>query len=153
MRRTDRASLLVHVSPAEAFRALIDPDALLTWLPPAGMRGRFERFDLRAGGGYRLVLTYDDPSGAPGKTTADADVSDVRIIEVVPGERIVQAVTFVGDDTGIAGVMTMEWCVRDTPEGAEVTIEARDVPPGIRARDHATGITSSLANLAAHLEP
>jgi hypothetical protein len=42
--------------------ALVDPDALTAWLPPNGMTGRFERFDARPGGSYRLVLTYADPS-------------------------------------------------------------------------------------------
>ncbi len=30
------------------------------------MTGRFERFDARPGGSYRLALTYSDASGAPG---------------------------------------------------------------------------------------
>jgi hypothetical protein len=33
-----------------------------------------------------------------------------------------------------------------------VDIRADDVPAGISAEDHATGLASSLANLAAHLE-
>jgi len=36
--------------------------------------------------------------------------------------------------------------------GTEVTIGAFDVPPGISAEDHARGIASTLANLAAFLE-
>jgi len=151
--RTDRASLLVHVSAAEAFAALTDRDALLAWLPPAGMRGRFERFDMRPGGWYRLVLTYADASGAPGKTTADSDVSEVRVVEVVPGERVVQEVEFASDDPAFRGTMRMEWRLRPTAEGTDVEVLARDVPPGVRARDHAEGILSSLAQLAAHLEP
>ena len=39
------------------------------------MAGRFERFDARPGGSYRLVLTYSDASAAPGKATADAIVA------------------------------------------------------------------------------
>jgi hypothetical protein len=33
------------------------------------MSGRFERFDARPGGSYRLVLTYADASSARGKAT------------------------------------------------------------------------------------
>ncbi|GAB4008757.1 hypothetical protein GCM10029992_65950 [Glycomyces albus] len=36
--------------------------------------------------------------------------------------------------------------------GARVAISAADVPPGISAEDHAAGLSSSLANLAAYLE-
>lgn len=153
MGRTDRASLLVHVDTAAAFAALTDRDALLAWLPPRGMHGRFERFDLRPGGSYRLVLTYDDPAGAPGKTSSDSDVSEVRITEVVPGERVVQEVDFESDDPAFQGTMRMEWHLRGTADGTEVEVVARDVPAGVRARDHAEGLTSSLANLAAYLEP
>lgn len=153
MGRTDRAGLLLHVDRDTAFTALTDPDALLAWLPPTGMSGRFERFDLRPGGGYRLVLTYDDPAGAPGKTTDDTDVSEVRVVDVVPGERVVQEVDFASDDPAYRGTMRMTWRVRAVADGTEVEVEARDVPDGIRARDHAEGILSSLANLAAHLEP
>ncbi|SDH43773.1 SRPBCC domain-containing protein [Agrococcus jejuensis] len=152
MTRTDRASLLVHVDRATAFAALTDRVALEAWLSPEGMSGRFERFDMRAGGSYRLVLTYDDASDAPGKTTAAEDVSEVRIASLDPGRSIVQLVDFESDDPAFQGTMTMESTVVDDPHGAVVTIEARDVPPGVGAADHALGITSSLANLARYLE-
>src|SRR5699024_6665682 len=101
MTRTDRASLLVHVDRAAAFAALTEADALATWLPPADMRGRFDSFEMRTGGAYRLVLTYDDASGSPGKTTADEDVSNVRIREIVPGERVVQEIEFEATDPNL----------------------------------------------------
>ncbi|MFD2796524.1 SRPBCC domain-containing protein [Promicromonospora vindobonensis] len=153
MGRTDQASLLVHVDMATAFAALTSPDALLSWLPPRGMHGRFERFDMREGGSYRLVLTYDDASDAPGKTSTDEDVSDVRISQIVPGERVVQHIDFESDDPSFHGTMRMEWSLRGVDEGTVVEIVARDVSHGVRARDHAEGLTSSLANLAAYLEP
>lgn len=153
MSRTDFASLLVHADRATVFAALTSPDALASWLPPTGMRGRFERFDLRDGGSYRLVLTYDDATGAPGKTDADSDVSEVRIARVVADELIEQLVDFDSDDPAFEGTMRMTWSLRDADGGTLVEFEARDVPVGVRARDHAEGLTSSLANLAAHLEP
>ncbi|GAA4047235.1 NUDIX domain-containing protein [Agromyces indicus] len=153
MSRTDLASLLIHADREAVFAALVDPDALLAWLPPKGMRGRFERFDLRDGGSYRLVLTYDDAAGAPGKSDATSDVAEVRIARVVPGELIEQLVDFESDDPAFGGRMRMAWSLRSTPEGTLVEFAARDVPDGVRARDHAEGLTSSLVNLAAHFEP
>lgn len=153
MGRTDRASLLVHVDRAKVFPALTSRDALLSWLPPKGMHGRFERFDMRQGGSYRLVLTYEDAFGAPGKTSADSDVSEVRITQIIPGERIVQQIDFESDDPMFQGSMEMEWNLHDVDEGTEVEIVARNVPDGVRARDHAEGLTSSLTNLATYLEP
>ena len=153
MGRTDQASLLIHVERDAVFTALTSRDALLAWLPPMGMQGRFERFDMRSGGGYRLVLTYDDSANAPGKSSMDSDVSDVRISQVDAGERVVQEIEFETDDPALQGTMLMEWRLRSVDEGTIVEIVARNVPEGIRARDHAEGITSSLANLSAHLEP
>jgi uncharacterized protein YndB with AHSA1/START domain len=153
MSRTDRASLLIHADRERTFAALTSSEALVQWLPPKGMRGRFERFDMRNGGSYRLVLTYDDASSASGKTSADSDVSEVRIVRIVPGERVVQEVDFETDDPAFKGTMRMEWSLHSGSDGTTVEFEARDVPEGIRARDHAEGLTSSLSNLAAYLEP
>jgi uncharacterized protein YndB with AHSA1/START domain len=150
--RTDRASLLIHAARDRVFDALTSEAALEQWLPPAGMHGRFERFDMREGGSYRLVLTYDDASDAPGKTSADSDVSEVRITRFIPGEGLVQEVDFESDDPLFAGTMLVEWRLRTGSDGTTVEIEARAVPEGIRASDHAEGLTSSLSNLAAHLE-
>ena len=40
-------------APGRVWAALVDPGALMAWLPPGGMTGRFERFDARPGGSYR----------------------------------------------------------------------------------------------------
>ncbi|KHL12140.1 uncharacterized protein YndB with AHSA1/START domain [Mumia flava] len=152
MPRTDAAERLLDAPAPRVFAALVDPDALLAWLPPDGMTGRFEHADIRPGGSYRLVLTYDDPSGAPGKATADSDVVDVRIVDLIEGVRVVQAVDFVADDAAFAGTMTMTWTVAPRGSGALVSIRADDVPDGISAADHAAGLASSLANLAAYVQ-
>jgi uncharacterized protein YndB with AHSA1/START domain len=152
MPRTDMASRVIAAPLERVYSALVDPDALIAWLPPQGMSGRFERFDARPGGSYRMVLTYADASGAPGKATADSDIVEGRFLDVVPGARVVQAVDFVSDDPAYAGTMTMTWEVTAVDAGARVGIRADDVPDGISAQDHAAGLASSLANLAAYLE-
>lgn len=48
------------------FDALVDRDALETWLPPGAMSGRFELFDPTPGGSYRLVLTYTEAEEGSG---------------------------------------------------------------------------------------
>lgn len=149
MPRTDQAARIVAASPERVFAAFVQKEALLQWLPPAGARGHFEKFDLRPGGSYRLVLTFED---APGKTTENSDVVEVGIVEVVPGERLVQAVDFASEDPAFAGTMLMTWQVSPAPEGSRVQIRADQVPDGISAQDHADGLNSSLANLAAYLE-
>ncbi|MGF9661136.1 SRPBCC family protein [Arthrobacter crystallopoietes] len=152
MARTDSASQVIAAPPARVFAALTDPESLAAWLPPEGMTGRFERYDARPGGSYRLVLTYVDGSTAAGKATSDTDIVEARFVEIVPGVRVVQAVDFVSDDPAYAGTMTMTWEVGAVDAGTRVEIRAEDVPAGISAEDHAAGLASSLAKLAAYLE-
>jgi uncharacterized protein YndB with AHSA1/START domain len=133
--------------------ALVDPDQLRAWLPPEGMSGRFDRFDCRPGGSYRMVLTYTDASGSPRKSSGGSDLVEARFLDVVAGERVVQAVDFVSDNPAFAGTMTMTWAVTAVEGGTRVDITADHVPDGISADDHAAGMESSLANLAAHVEP
>jgi uncharacterized protein YndB with AHSA1/START domain len=134
------------------FDALVEREALETWLPPSGMTARFERFDPTPGGGYRLVLTYPDATAEPGKTSADADVVEARYVEIVPNERVVQAVNFVADDPGFEGTMTITWALYGSGEGTRVEVTADNVPDGISPEDHETGMTSSLDNLATYVE-
>ncbi|MDT7727921.1 MAG: hypothetical protein QOI21_4497 [Actinomycetota bacterium] len=143
---------MIAAPPERVYAALVDPEALKTWLPPQGMSGKFDRFDARPGGSYRLVLTYADASSSPGKATPDSDVVEARFVDIVPGARVVQAVEFVSDDPSYAGTMTMTWEVTAVDTGTRVEIRADDVPDGISAEDHAEGLSSSLANLAAYFE-
>ena len=142
---------MIAAPPQRVYAALIDPEALTARLPPGGMTARFEQFDARRGGLYRLVLTYADASGAPGKTTAVSDIVEARFVEVVPDVRVVQEVDFLSDDPAFAGTMTLTWEVTAVDEGTRVDITADDVPDGISAEDHAVGLASSLAHLAGHV--
>jgi uncharacterized protein YndB with AHSA1/START domain len=139
---------VIDAPVAQVFNALVDRDALTTWLPPSGMSARFERFDPTPGGSYRLVLTYADPSDAKGKTSAGSDIVEARYVDIVPDDRVVQTVDFVSDDPAFGGTMTMTWTVRAENGGSRVEITADDVPDGISAEDHTAGLNSSLDNLA-----
>ncbi|GLZ05732.1 hypothetical protein Acsp03_31980 [Actinomadura sp. NBRC 104412] len=150
--RVDRASRVIAAPPEAVYGALLDRTALESWLPPDGMSGRIERWDPRPGGGFRMVLTYLDPTGSLGKTTDATDVVDVRFADLVPAERVVQRAVFEADDPSFAGTMTMTWHLAAAGDGTEVTVTATDVPPGIDQAVHETGIASSLANLASYVE-
>jgi uncharacterized protein YndB with AHSA1/START domain len=152
MPRTDRAARVIDAPVARVFDALVNRDALESWLPPGDMTGRFERFEPTPGGSYRLVLTYADPTTARGKSSADSDVVEARYVDIEPNERVVQAVHFVSDDPAFAGTMTMTWAVREVDGGTRVELIADDVPDGISADDHAEGLTSSLENLARYVQ-
>jgi uncharacterized protein YndB with AHSA1/START domain len=144
---------VIAAPPAQVHAALVDREALMAWLPPAGMTARFERFDPRPGGSYRLVLTYADASGAPGKATSESDVVEARYVDIVPDVRVVQAVDFISDDPAFAGTMTMTWEGTAVDGGTRVDITAEDVPDGISAEDHATGLASSRKYTRLGLQP
>lgn len=150
--RTDTAGRLIRATPRAIYDAFVDPDAQVRWLPPSGMTGHFDLFEPWAGGCYRMTLSFTGEHATPGKSSADADTVQGRLVELIPGERIVQTVDFESDDPAFGGTMTMTWSLRAVPEGTEVTITASDVPQGISAEDHATGLASTLANLAAFVE-
>jgi uncharacterized protein YndB with AHSA1/START domain len=151
MSRTDSASRVIQADVQRVFAALVDEVALAAWLPPAGMTGRFESFDARPGGSYRFVLTYGDGSTGTGKTTPEADVVEVRFLDLVPNVRVVQAVDFVSDEPAFAGTMKITWELAQDDDRTHVTIRADDVPSGISREDHEVGFRSSLAQLEAFL--
>jgi uncharacterized protein YndB with AHSA1/START domain len=152
-RRTDSASRIIMASPQAIYRAFIDPQAMVSWLPPAGMKGRILAFDPREGGTYSLALTYDDPyHPVPGKTSQHCDIVRGRFVELVADRRIVQLVEFESEDPAFAGTMTLTWALAAVAGGTEVTIRCDGVPEAIRQEDHEAGLGSTLANLAAFTE-
>ena len=99
-----------------------------------------------------MVLTYADPTDSRGKSSADSDIVETRYVDVVPNDRVVQAVAFVSDDPAFTGTMTMTWTVQQiNDDRTRVEITADNVPDGISAEDHAAGLNSSLENLARYV--
>ena len=152
MPRRDAASRLIAATPERVYAALVDPNAWAAWLPPGDMTATIEAFDGRPGGSYRIVLRHRDLSVPKGKTTAGTDVVEGRFVDIVPGVRVVQAVDFVSDDPAYGGTMTMRWELTAAGDETLVEITADDVPPGVSAEDHASGMASSLEKLADYLD-
>ncbi|PPG29175.1 SRPBCC domain-containing protein [Pseudoclavibacter sp. RFBB5] len=147
--RVDRVSRVLPASASRVYGALLDQRALETWLPPAGMTGRYTRFEPRVGGRSVLELTYSEVPVGGGKTAESRDVSESVFVELVEGERVAQQIVFESDDARFAGTMTMVWELAEFPGGTLVTVSAYDVPSGISQADHVEGISSSLENLSA----
>lgn len=150
MTHTDRGSAHVRASVEEAFAALTDADARAVWLPPDGMSAYFERFDAIPGGGYRVVLTYDDEQ-VRGKTDGNRDVVEVRFGVIEPPHRLVELVDFVSSDPSLDGTMTITWSLTPEEEGARVTITAIDVPDSLSGEQHEAAFAMTLANLDEYL--
>ncbi|WP_077326383.1 SRPBCC domain-containing protein [Virgibacillus siamensis] len=151
-RRTDSASRVILATPQTIYQAFLNPEALVSWLPPKGMSGHIDMFDPREGGTYRVILTYEIDHLTPGKTSENTDVAQGNFLELIPDKRIVQSVTFDSEDPAFSGEMTQKWLFETYSEGTKVTIVCENVPEGIKKEDHDTGLRSTLENLAIFTE-
>lgn len=150
---SSRASRVIKARPEDIYDAFIDPAALAAWLPPAEMTGEFHEFDAQVGGGYRMSLLYPpDEQGLHGKTSEREDMVIVRFVELTPPRRIIEAVSFVTTDPAFFGEMTMIATFEPAAGGTEVTLEFRNLPPGLRPEDNETGSRLSLEQLARRFE-
>lgn len=61
---------------------------------------------------------------------------------------IEQDIVFESEDPSFSGTMQMTWTFQPQGERTLVTIEARNVPEGIRPEDHDAGLNSSIEKLA-----
>ncbi len=138
----------VRAPRAEVYRALLDPQAVTTWMVPDGMTSHVHEFDAREGGRFRISLTYDTPTGT-GKTTAHTDTYHGRFTKLVPDALVVEEMEFETDDPAMRGVMTVTYTLAETDGGTDLVAVHDDVPPGIAPADNALGWRMSLDKLAA----
>jgi uncharacterized protein YndB with AHSA1/START domain len=146
-----KVSRVINASRKAIYRVLVDPVEFALWRVADGMTALI-RIDTRPGGRYRMSLTYADPRGAPGKTTADTDTFEGRFVELVPDEKVVEAIVFETDDPKFAGEMTQTISLADVEGGTEVTILHENLPAGVRPEDNELGTAMSLGKLAALIE-
>ena len=92
-----RVSHHVNAPRASVYRALLDADAVATWMVPTGMSSHVHAFDPREGGAIRISLTYDAPTGT-GKTSAHTDTYHGHFVQLVPNEQVVEVVAFETSD-------------------------------------------------------
>lgn len=147
--RTHRAGRRIAAAPDDLYDALIDPEALETWLAPPGARLRVDKLDARPGGAFRFTLT------AESQTVRRAPASEAisgRFIALVPGELVLSESDAAIGDPGPEGAMRTGWYFHPIPRGTRVEVVAENVPEGISAKDHEAGLAASLANLARYAE-
>ena len=73
--------------PAKVFRAHVEPELFVRWNWPEGFSVRFDHFDCRTGGAYRITMSGPEMEGSVHGSFHD----------VIPNELIVQ--TFTPDGT------------------------------------------------------
>jgi uncharacterized protein YndB with AHSA1/START domain len=141
----------VNAPRAAVYRALLDRDSIARWMVPTGMTSTVHAFEPREGGSFRISLTYDAPTGT-GKTTAQTDTYHGRFVQLVPNERVVEAVEFETADPALRGEMTITIDLADADSGTDVLAVHDGLPPGLAEAENELGWRSSLAKLAALVE-
>jgi uncharacterized protein YndB with AHSA1/START domain len=140
---------------ARVYQALTDARAIAVWMVPDGMTSQVHDFDAREGGGFRISLTYADPTNA-GKTSAHTDTYHGRFVKLVAGEQVVWAVEFESADPAMLGTMTITFTLSDAPGGAGAGTDLfavhEGLPRGVSTADNELGWRMSLGKLAALVE-
>jgi uncharacterized protein YndB with AHSA1/START domain len=148
-----KVSRIIKAPRRAVYEACLDADALARWRVPDNMTARVHAFEAREGGFYRMSLAYRDPTQSPGgKTSQDTDTFQGRFVELVPDEKIVEAIEFESRASEFAGEMTMTTRLADADGGTDITILCHDLPSGIRPEDNEAGTRQSLNKLAALFE-
>ena len=131
-------------APAErVYKAFLDPDAMVKWLPPHGFTGKVHEIDLRVGGGYKMSFTNFG--------TGSSHSFGGTYKELVPGERIRYSDRF--DDPGLPGEMSVTVELSTVMCGTELRITQEGIPPAIPVEFCYLGWQESLSLLAQLVEP
>ena len=146
-----RISRHLNAPRAVVYRALLDADAVASWMVPTGMTSHVHEFDPREGGAFRTSLTYDAPTGI-GKTSAHTDTYHGRFVKLVPNEQVVEVVEFETDDPAMRGEMTITFTLTDANGGTDLLAVHDGLPAGVSPADNELGWNMSLAKLAAFVE-
>src|SRR5438046_8281149 len=109
----------VFRAPAERlYRAFLDPDAMVKWLPPHGFVGKIHHVDASVGGGYRMSFTNFSAGGSHSFSGT--------YVELTPHERIRYSNKF--DDPNLAGEMNVTITFRKVLNGTDVEIVQAGIP-------------------------
>lgn len=148
---TTRLHCHIKAPRAQVYRALIDPQAVATWMVPDGMTSHIHTFEAWVGGAFRISLTYTAPTDT-GKTSAQTDTYHGHFVKLVPDEQVVEMMEFETADPTMQGAMTVTFTLTAAAGGTDLLAVHDNVPPGIAPADNELGWQMSLAKLAALVE-
>ena len=140
---TVRLHRVVRAPADRLYRAFLDPDAMVKWLPPHGFTGKVHEMDARVGGGHRMSFT----NFSTGKSQSFGG----KYVELTPHERIRYTDKF--DDPNLPGEMQVTISLRKVLCGTELEIVQEGIPAAIPVEFCYSGWQESLALLAHVVEP
>jgi uncharacterized protein YndB with AHSA1/START domain len=142
MTSTIRLHRVLRATPERVYRAFLDPDAMVKWLPPNGFTGKVHHLDARVGGSYKMSFTNF--------TTGKSHAFGGEYLELATHERIRYTDQF--EDPKLPGTMQVTITLKQVSCGTEVHITQEGVPDIIPAEACYLGWQESLALLAKLVE-
>ena len=139
---TIRLHRVVQAPPERVYRAFVDANAMVKWLPPNGFTGQVHHLDAKVGGTYRMSFTNF--------TTEKSHSFSGEYLELTPSERIRHTDKF--EDPNLPGEMQTTITLQQVSVGTELTILQEGVPAVIPAEACYLGWQESLTLLAKLVE-
>jgi uncharacterized protein YndB with AHSA1/START domain len=135
---TVRLHRVLQATPERVYRAFLDPDAMVKWLPPHGFTGKVHHMDARVGGTYKMSFTNFSGGGSHS--------FGGEYLELVPNERIRHTDKF--DDPNLPGEMIVTITLRKVSVGTELEVVQEGIPEAIPPEACYLGWQESLTLLA-----
>jgi uncharacterized protein YndB with AHSA1/START domain len=148
---TTEISRHINASPSAVYQALLDAVAIASWRVPSGMSSHVHEFEAREGGSFRVSLTYDVPTET-GKSAAHTDTYHGHFVQLVPNERVIEALEFETADPELRGMMTITTTLTEAAGGTDVLVVHEGIPDSVPAADNEMGTRIALDNLARLVE-
>lgn len=139
---TIRLHRVLRAPPERLYRAFIDSDAMVKWLPPNGFTAKVHRMDAKVGGTYQMSFTNF--------TTAHSHSFGGKYLELVPYDRIRYTNEF--DDLNLPGEMQTTITLKKLSCGTELNVVQEGIPNAIPPEACYLGWQESLTLLAKLVE-
>ena len=139
---TIRLHRVLHAPPERVYRAFLDANAMVKWLPPNGFTGQVHHLDAKVGGTYSMSFT----NFSSGKSHSFGG----EYLELTPNERIRHTDRF--DDANLPGEMQTTITLKQVSVGTELNVVQEGVPAVIPAEACYLGWQESLTLLAKLVE-
>jgi uncharacterized protein YndB with AHSA1/START domain len=139
---TVRLHRVLRAPPERVYRAFLDADAMVKWLPPNGFTGKVHHMDAKVGGAHRMSFTNF--------STGESHAFGGEYLELVPYERLRYTDKF--DDVNLPGEMQTTVTLAKVSCGTELNVVQEGIPEAIPTEACYLGWQESLALLAKLVE-
>jgi uncharacterized protein YndB with AHSA1/START domain len=143
MANTVRLHRVLRGKAERVYRAFLDPEAMVKWLPPHGFVGKVHEMDAKVGGTYKMSFKN--------LTTGSSHSFGGKYLELVPNERIRYTDKF--DDPSLPGEMQTTIVIKQATLGVELNITQEGLPDVIPLEACYLGWQESLELLKKLVEP